>query len=152
MQQNKVEKSTEEKEITCRKCDAVYIFLWIIFFFVLFMMFMCLSIFDFWTMIKSSIIEFFLLVELLVIIVALEEYMNILVIWKNWIRFESWIIVKNKKEIPYDKINSINVHSIFWLGTLEVMTGNDIVTRYKFLDKYEEVEEIIKWYIHKDKK
>jgi len=101
---------------------------------------------------NSSVLEFFLLVELIIAIVAFEEYVNILVIWKDWIRFESWIIVKNKKEIPYDKINSINIHSIFWLGNLEVMTWNDIVTRYKFLDNYEEVGKIIKERIHKDKK
>jgi len=101
---------------------------------------------------NSSVLEFFLLVELIIAIVAFEEYVNILVIWKDWIRFERWIIVKNKKEIPYDKINSINIHSIFWLGNLEVMTWNDVVTRYKFLDKYEEVGKIIKERIHKDKK
>ena len=74
--------------------------------------------------------------------------MNVLIIWKDWIIFESWILVKNKKEIPYDKINSINIHSVFWLWTLEVMVGNDEITRYKFLDKYEEVEKIIKERIH----
>ena len=75
--------------------------------------------------------------------------MDILIIWKNWIRFESWILVKNKKEIPYDKINSINIHSAFWLWTLEVMAGNDEIVRYKFLNNYEEVGKIIKEYINK---
>jgi membrane protein YdbS with pleckstrin-like domain len=151
MQQNKPEQH-EEKEIICRKCNAVYIFLWMACVIVLFMMFICLYSLDLWAMWNSSVLEFFLLVELIIAIVAFEEYVNILVIWKDWIRFESWIIVKNKKEIPYDKINSINIHSIFWLGNLEVMTWNDIVTRYKFLDNYEEVGKIIKERIHKDKK
>lgn len=151
MQQNKPEQH-EEKEIICRKCNAVYFFLWMACVIVLFMMFICLYSLDLWAMWNSSVLEFFLLVELIIAIVAFEEYVNILVIWKDWIRFESWIIVKNKKEIPYDKINSINIHSIFWLGNLEVMTWNDIVTRYKFLDNYEEVGKIIKERIHKDKK
>ena len=151
MQQNKPEQH-EEKEIICRKCNAVYIFLWMACVIVLFMMFICLYSLDLWAMWNSSVLEFFLLVELIIAIVAFEEYVNILVIWKDWIRFESWIIVKNKKEIPYDKINSINIHSIFWLGNLEVMTWNDIVTKYKFLDNYEEVGKIIKERIHKDKK
>jgi len=78
--------------------------------------------------------------------------MDIMIIWKNWLRFESGILVKNKKEIPYDKINSVNVHSVFGFWTLEVMTGNDVMTRYKFLHNYGEIEKIIKERIHKDKK
>ena len=77
--------------------------------------------------------------------------MNILIVWKDWIRIESWIRVKDKKEIPYDKINSINVHSAFWFWHLEIKTGNEEMTRYKFLDKYEEAEKIIKEHIHKGK-
>jgi membrane protein YdbS with pleckstrin-like domain len=141
----------EEKEIICRKCNAVYYFWWTVFLVVLFIMLMCLFVLDLWSVWVNSIIQFFFLVELIVAIAIFEEYMNILVIWKDVIRFESWILVKNKKEIPYDKINSVNVHSVFWLGTLEIMTGNDEVTRYKFLHKYEEVEKIIKERIHKDK-
>jgi len=141
----------EEKEIICRKCNAVYYFWWTVFLVVLFIMFMCLFVLDLWSVWVNSIMQFFFLVELIVAIAVFEEYMNILVIWKDAIRFESWILVKNKKEIPYDKINSVNVHSVFWLGTLEIMTGNDEVTRYKFLHKYEEVEKIIKERIHKDK-
>ena len=141
----------EEKEIVCRKCNAVYYFWWTVFLVVLFIMFMCLFVLDLWSVWVNSIIQFFFLAELIVAIAIFEEYMNILVIWKDAIRFESWILVKNKKEIPYDKINSVNVHSVFWLGTLEIMTGNDEVTRYKFLHKYEEVEKIIKERIHKDK-
>ena len=77
--------------------------------------------------------------------------MDIMIIWKDWLRFESGILVKNKKEIPYDKINSVNVHSVFWLGSLEIMTGNDEVIRYKFLHNYEEMEKVIKERIHKSK-
>ena len=77
--------------------------------------------------------------------------MDIMIISKDGLRFESGILVKNKKEIPYDKINSVNVHSVFWLWSLEIMTGNDVMTRYKFLHNYAEVEKIIKECIHKDK-
>jgi uncharacterized membrane protein YdbT with pleckstrin-like domain len=151
MQQHKAEQH-EEKEITCRKCNAIYILLWIAFVIVLFMMFICLFVLDLGTMWNNSLLQFFFLVELIIAIVAFEEYVNVLVIWKNCIRIESWIIVKDKKEIPYDKINSINVHSVFWLWSLEFMTWNDEITRYKFMDKYEEAEKIIKERIHKDKK
>jgi hypothetical protein len=34
---------------------------------------------------------------------------------------------------------------------LEIKTGNEEMTRYKFLDKYEEAEKIIKEHIHKGK-
>jgi len=142
----------EEKEIVCRKCNAVYIFLWISFITVLLFMFLCLFALDLGTLWKNSILQFFFLLELVIAIVAFEEFVNILILWKNWIRIESWILVKDKKEIPYDKINSVNIHSAFWLGTLEIKTWNDEITRYKFLDKYEEVEKIIKEHIHKNKK
>jgi len=141
----------EEKEIICRKCNAVYVFLWIVFFVVLLMMFLCLFVLDLWEVWNSSIIQFFFLVELVVAILVFEMYMDILIIWKNGIVFESGILVKNRKEIPYDKINSVNIHSVFWFGNLEIMTWNDLVVRYKFLDKYEEIEKIIKERIHKDK-
>jgi membrane protein YdbS with pleckstrin-like domain len=147
--QTKLEK-TEEKEIICRKCNAVYIFWWIIFFVILLMMFMCLFL-DFGTVWKSSVLQFFFLAELVVAIVVFEEYMDILILWKNWIRFESGILVKNRKEIPYDKINSVNIHSAFWFGTLEILTGNDIMTRYRFLHEYDKVEKLIKSRINSEK-
>ena len=139
MQHSKISQSTEEKEITFGKCRAVYIFLWIIFFFVLLMMFLCLFTLNLGSIWNSSVLQFFFLVEVLVAIAVFEEYMNILVVWKDWIRIESWII------------NSINVHSAFWFWHLEIKTGNEEMTRYKFLDKYEEAEKIIKEHIHKGK-
>ena len=151
MQHSKAPKPNKE-EITFGKCKAVYVLLWIIFFFILFMMFLCLFTLDLGAMWNSSVIQFFFLVEVLVAVAVFEEYMNILVVWKDWIRIESWIIVKDKKEIPYDQINSINLHSAFWFWHLEIKTGNEEMTRYKFLDKYEEAEKIIKERIHKDKK
>jgi hypothetical protein len=93
---------------------------------------------------KSSVLEFFLLVEVIIIIGAIESYMSILTVWKNWVILESWIILKHKTEIPYKKINSISMHSIFWLWTLEIKAGNDEITRYKYLAKYDEVEKLIK--------
>ena len=152
MEYNKISQSNEEKEITFGKCRAVYIFLWIIFFFVIFMMILCLFTLDLWTLWNNSVVQFFFLVEVLVGIVIFEEYMNILIIWKDGIRIESWILVKNKKEIPYNKINSINIYSAFWFWHLEIKTGNEEITRYKFLDRYEEVEKIIKEDINKNKK
>ena len=149
MQQNKLQKNSQEKEIICRKCNALYLFLWIVFVIVLLFMFLCLFSLDLGSAWNSSALQFFFLIELIIIIGIFESYVDILIIWKNWIRFESWILVKNKKEIPYDKINSINIHSAFWLWTLEVMAGNDEIVRYKFLNNYEEVGKIIKEYINK---
>lgn len=93
---------------------------------------------------KSSVLEFFLLVEVIIIIGAIESYMSILTVWKNWVILESWIVLKHKTEIPYKKINSVSMHSIFWLWTLEIKAGNDEITRYKYLAKYDEVEKLIK--------
>ena len=152
MQQHHVAEADNEKEIICRKCNAVFIFWWILFCITLLIMFICLWWLDLWAQWTTSVIEFFFLVELILMISLFETYMNILIIWKNWLRFESWILVKNKKEIPYEKIHSINIHSALGFGTLEIMTGNDTITRYKFLDKYEEVEKIIKERIHPNKK
>lgn len=151
MQQNKPNQN-EENEIICRKSNIIYFLLWIAFVIVLFMMFVCMFSLDLWTMWNNSLLQFFFLVELIIAIVAFEEYVNILIIWKDWIRIESWIIVKDKKEIPYDKINSMNIHSAFGLWSLEIMTWNDKITRYKFMDKYEEMWNIIKNRINKDKK
>ena len=152
MQQDKTTHPAEEKEIICRKCNAVYVFLWIVFFGVLLVMFLSLFTLDLGSMWRSSVMQFFFLMEIMVAILVFEVYMDMLIIWKDGIRFESGILVKNKKEIPYDKINSINVHSVFWLGHLEVKTGNEEMTRYRFLHNYEEVENIIKEHMHKDKK
>ena len=77
--------------------------------------------------------------------------MNILIIWENGVIFESGILIKSKKEIPYDKINSVSIRSVFWFGALEIQVWNDIVTRYNFLDKYEEAEKLIKNKISKNK-
>jgi hypothetical protein len=70
--------------------------------------------------------------------------MNVLIVWKNGVILESCILVKSKREIPYDKINSVSIRSAFWFGALEIQVGNDMVTRYNFLDKYEEAEKLIK--------
>lgn len=77
--------------------------------------------------------------------------MNILIVWENGVVFESGILIKSKKEIPYDKINSVSIRSVFWFGALEIQVWNDIVTRYNFLDKYEEAEKLIKNKISKNK-
>ena len=82
----------------------------------------------------------------------METYMDILIVWKNGVRFESWIILTHKNEIPYNKINNVKIDSIFWFATLEIYTGNDKVNRYKFLHKYEEAWKIIKERIDNNKK
>ena len=73
--------------------------------------------------------------------------MNILIVWKDGVIFESGILIKSKKEIPYDKINSVSIRSALWFGALEIQVWNDMVTRYNFLNKYEEAEELINEYI-----
>lgn len=70
--------------------------------------------------------------------------MNVLIVWKNGVILESWILVKSKREIPYNKINSVNISSVFWFWALEIQVGNDMVTWYNFLDRYEEAESLIK--------
>ena len=134
----------ERKDIIFRKCNAVFVFWWIIFAIVLLLMFICLFVLDLWAKWNSTVIEFFFLVELIVAIVIFEEYMNILIVWKDGVIFESGILIKSKKEIPYDKINSVSIRSAFWFGALEIQVWNDIVTRYNFLDKYEKAEKLLK--------
>ncbi len=141
---DKNHKKTEEFVEKCyRKGNVIFVLRWILFLLGLILMlaFLLITNSSEW---KSSVLEFFLLVETIIIIWALESYMNTLTIWKSWVVLESWIILKHKTEIPYKKINSINVHSIFWLWTLEILTGNDVITRYKYLAKYDEVENLIK--------
>ena len=77
--------------------------------------------------------------------------MNILIVWKDGVIFESGILIKSKKEIPYDKINSVSIRSALWFGALEIQVWNDITTRYNFLNKYEEAEKLIKNRISKNK-
>ena len=142
----------EHKDIIFRKCNAVFVFWWIIFAIVLLLMFICLFVLDLWAKWNSSVIEFFFLVELIVAIMAFEAYVNILIVWKNGVTIESGILIKSKKEIPYDKINSVSIRSAFWFGALEIQVWNDITTRYNFLNKYEEAEKLIKEHIHDGKK
>ena len=138
---NQVEKY---EDVVFRKCKAVFVFWWMVFVLVLLMMFVCLFVLDLESVWKSEIVQFFLLVELIIAIVIFEAYMNVLIVWKNGVILESWILVKSKKEIPYNKINSVNVSSVFWFWALEIQVGNDMVTGYNFLDRYEEAESLIK--------
>ena len=148
----KTKNHTEEyKDIIFRKCNAVFVFWWIIFAIVLLLMFICLFVLDLWAKWNSSVFQFFFLVELVVAIVIFEEYMNILIVWENGVILESGILIKSKKEIPYDKINSVSIRSVFWFGALEIQVWNDMVTRYDFLNKYEEAEKLIKNKISKNK-
>lgn len=138
---NQVDK---HEDVVFRKCKAVFVFWWIVFVLVLLMMFICLFVLDLETVWRSEIVQFFLLVELIIAIVIFEAYMNVLIVWKNGVILESWILVKSKREIPYNKINSVNVSSVFWFWALEIQVGNDMVTWYNFLDRYEEAESLIK--------
>ena len=148
----KTKNHAEAQYIIFRKCNAVFVFWWIIFAILLLLMFICLFVLDLEFGWKSEIIQFFFLVELIVAIMAFEAYVNILIVWKNGVTIESGILIKSKKEIPYDKINSVSIRSAFWFGALEIQVGNDMVTRYNFLDKYEEAEKLIKEHIHDGKK
>ena len=138
---NQVDK---HEDVVFRKCKAVFVFWWMVFVLVLLMMFICLFVLDLETVWRSEIVQFFLLVELIIAIVIFEAYMNVLIVWKNGVILESWILVKSKREIPYNKINSVNVSSVFWFWALEIQVGNDMVTWYNFLDRYEEAESLIK--------
>lgn len=146
----KTQNQTEEKDIIFRKCDAIFIFWWILSLIVLIILIVCFfnSKIDSW--LKSSILEFLLLLELIIVICLFETYMSILVVWKNGVRLENWIIFTHKNEIPYNKINNVKMHSIFWFATLEIYTGNDNVNRYKFLNNYEEAEKLIKEHMTKN--
>ena len=132
------------QEPSYRKSNVIFVLWWILFAIGLILMFAFLSDADMSPEWKGAVLEFFLLVEIVIIIVAIESYMSILTVWKNGVILENWILLKHKTEIPYKKINSISMHSIFWLWTLEIMTGNDEVIRYKYLAKYDEVEKLIK--------
>ena len=143
-------KIQEFEELHYRKSNVIFVLRLVLFLIGLILMFAFLSIIDSpeW---KSSVLEFFLLVEVVIVICTLESYMNTLTIWKDWLIIESWIILKHKTEIPYNKINSVNVYSIFWLWTLEIFTWNDVITRYKFLANYDNAVEMIKSRINSDK-
>jgi len=145
---NQVEK---QESVTFRKCNAVFVFWWIVFVLVLLMMFFCLFVLDLESIWKSEIIQFFFLVELIIAIVIFEAYVNVLIVWESGVIFESGILIKSKKEIPYNKINSVNIRSVFWFGALEIQVWNDIVTRYNFLNKYEDAERLIKERMSKSK-
>lgn len=145
---NQVEK---QESVTFRKSNVVFVFWWIVFVLVLLMMFFCLFVLDLESIWKSEIIQFFFLVELIIAIVIFEAYVNVLIVWESGVIFESGILIKSKKEIPYNKINSVNIRSVFWFGALEIQVWNDIVTRYNFLNKYEDAERLIKERMSKSK-
>jgi glucan phosphoethanolaminetransferase (alkaline phosphatase superfamily) len=138
---NQVDKN---EDVVFRKCKAVFVFWWMVFVLVLLMMFICLFVLDLESVWRSEIVQFFLLVELIIAIVIFEAYVNVLIVWESGVIFESWILVKSKREIPYNKINSVNISSVFWFWALEIQVGNDMVTWYNFLDRYEEAESLIK--------
>lgn len=137
-------KSENIQEPSYRKSNLIFALWWILFLFGLILMFVFLSDANMSSEWKSATLEFFLLVEVVIIIAAIESYMNKLTVWNNWVILESWILLKHKTEIPYKKINTISMHSIFWLWTLEIKTWSDEIIRYKYLAKYDEVEKLIK--------
>ena len=134
---------------TYGKCMELYVFLLIIFAIVLIIMFALLFDDSYSQMVKTSGFQFFIVIELVIIITLAELYVSSLTVWEESIVFESWILFKERKEIPYKNINSVKTFSIFWLWGIEIYTGNDIVNRYKYLDKYSEVEKLINIHVNK---
>lgn len=143
-------KNTEEKENHIyRKCKEIYIFLLIIFAIVLVIIFSVLFDQSYTSTVKNSGFQFFLFIELIIIVVLAEEFVCSLAVWEDSVVLESWILFKQRTEIPYKQINNVKTFSIFWIWGIEIYTGNDIVTRYKYLEKYKEAEKEINEHINK---
>lgn len=131
-----------------RKNNIVFIIWWILFSLILIAFLYCYLNAEISEEIKNLCLILFIILEVVIIVIVARFYLNTLTISKNGIILESWILVKNKTEILYNKINTVKRYSLFWLGTLEITLNNDKVITYKFLDRCEEVEKKIKEYIN----
>ena len=131
-----------------RKNNIVFIIWWILFSLILIVFLYCYLNAEISEEIKNLCLILFIILEVVIIVIVARFYLNTLTISKNGIILESWILVKNKTEILYNKINTVKRYSLFWLGTLEITLNNDKVITYKFLDRCEEVEKKIKEYIN----
>ena len=141
-------KTTEQPHVKSdshiyRKCPAVFLFLMAIFAFIIVIIFVLLTTSTATQAVKNSWIEFLMLIELVVLVCLIEAYVSSITLSDKSVIIENWILFKQKIDIPYNKINSVKTYSIFWLWGIEIYTGNDIVTKYSYLDKYTEVAEIL---------
>ena len=131
-----------------RKNNIVFISRWILFSLILIAFLYCYFNAEISEEIKNLCLILFIILEVVIIVIVARFYLNTLTISKNGITLESWILVKNKTEILYNKINTVKTYSLFWLSTLEITLNNDKVITYKFLDRCEEVEKKIKEHIN----
>ena len=131
-----------------RKNNIVFIIWWILFSLILIAFLYCYLNAEISEEIKNLCLILFIILEVVIIVIVARIYLNTLTISKNGITLESWILVKNKTEILYNKINTVKTYSLFWLSTLEITLNNDKVITYKFLDRCEEVEKKIKEHIN----
>jgi membrane protein YdbS with pleckstrin-like domain len=131
-----------------RKNNIVFIIWWILFSLILIVFLYCYLNAEISEEIKNLCLILFIILEVVIIVIVARIYLNTLTISKNGITLESWILVKNKTEILYNKINTVKTYSLFWLSTLEITLNNDKVITYKFLDRCEEVEKKIKEHIN----
>ena len=131
-----------------RKNNIVFISRWILFSLILIAFLYCYFNAEISEEIKNLCLILFIILEVVIIVIVARFYLNTLTISKNGIILESWILVKNKTEILYNKINTVKTYSLFWLSTLEITLNNDKVITYKFLDRCEEVEKKIKEHIN----
>ena len=131
-----------------RKNNIVFIIWWILFSLILIVFLYCYLNAEISEEIKNLCLILFIILEVVIIVIVARIYLNTLTISKNGIILESWILVKNKTEILYNKINTVKTYSLFWLSTLEITLNNDKVITYKFLDRCEEVEKKIKEHIN----
>lgn len=131
-----------------RKNNIVFIIWWILFSLILIVFLYCYLNVEISEEIKNLCLILFIILEVVIIVIVARIYLNTLTISKNGITLESWILVKNKTEILYNKINTVKTYSLFWLSTLEITLNNDKVITYKFLDRCEEVEKKIKEHIN----
>jgi len=68
-------------------------------------------------------------------------------IHKDCVVIKHGIITHRKEEIPYYKINSVDIENTLWFVNLVIRTWNDKPTIFKYIEKHDEVVAEIKKHI-----
>lgn len=77
------------------------------------------------------------------ILPLLSVYSQKLIIEDEHITIKSGIIFKTSEDIKYKKINNIKVTNALWMGSLEIMVGNDKPIKFKHIEQYDLVKKLI---------
>ena len=99
------------------------------------------------TFLILSIILMFAYIWFFLLFIAINNFTWSLELHKDHLTIKHWLIVKKKEEIPYNKINSVDTTNTLWMVDLNIFVWNDKPTKFRIIEKSNEVVENIRKHI-----